>query len=130
GQVYRTHNNLLKFYNGADGIKTGFTNASGYNLVASAVRDDKRIIGVVFGGTTVKARDLRLAELMDEGFAYLQGQPEIVLAAAPRIEAFDGPVLADSTAVGDADEAPSVSSILGIRAAAATELPMLPADSR
>src|SRR4029077_18636953 len=49
-------NAILYLYPGADGLKTGFTCGSGYNLVASALRDGKRIIGVVFGGPTSQQR--------------------------------------------------------------------------
>ena len=50
GRVIANHNNLLRSYAGADGIKTGYIRASGYNLAASAVRDGRRVIGVVLGG--------------------------------------------------------------------------------
>ena len=50
GIKYTNHNNLLGSYSGTDGIKTGYTNASGFNLVASVERNGQRIIGVVFGG--------------------------------------------------------------------------------
>ncbi len=50
------------------GIKTGFTNASGYNLAASSVRDGKRLITIVMGGRSTKSRNDHVAELMDTGF--------------------------------------------------------------
>jgi D-alanyl-D-alanine carboxypeptidase len=68
-RVYKTHNHVLVDYPGADGLKTGFTGASGFNLVTSAERDGKRLIGVVFGGNTARARDNHMEELLDEGFA-------------------------------------------------------------
>jgi D-alanyl-D-alanine carboxypeptidase len=68
GQVHRNHNRLLGAYDGVDGIKTGFINASGFNLVASAQRDGHRVIGVVFGGSTGRARDAHMAALLDDGF--------------------------------------------------------------
>ncbi|MSO92975.1 MAG: D-alanyl-D-alanine carboxypeptidase [Rhodospirillales bacterium] len=68
GATHRNHNNLLFTYEGADGIKTGWIRASGYNLVASATRDGRRVIGVVLGGHTSKARNVRMAELLDKGF--------------------------------------------------------------
>jgi D-alanyl-D-alanine carboxypeptidase (penicillin-binding protein 5/6) len=68
GRGYRNTNGLLHSGNGYDGIKTGFTNASGYNLVASAVRDGRRIITVVLGGRSSASRNAHLAELMDTGF--------------------------------------------------------------
>lgn len=69
GRVYGNHNHLLGQYDGADGIKTGFINASGFNLVASVKRDNRRLIGVVFGGNTWRQRDLEMMQLLDSGFA-------------------------------------------------------------
>ncbi|MBM3535110.1 MAG: D-alanyl-D-alanine carboxypeptidase [Alphaproteobacteria bacterium] len=71
GQIHRNHNRLLGAYDGVDGIKTGFINASGFNLVASAQRDGQRVIGVVFGGSTSRARDAHMASLLDDGFRSL-----------------------------------------------------------
>jgi len=68
GRDYRNTNGLLLAGNGYDGIKTGFTNASGYNLAASAVRDGRRIITIVMGGRTVPSRNAHVAELMNTGF--------------------------------------------------------------
>lgn len=67
-KVFNNHNHLLKRYEGVDGIKTGYIRASGFNLVASAKRDGRRVIGVVFGGTSVTARDNRMIELLDTAF--------------------------------------------------------------
>jgi len=69
GKTYRTHNNLLNRYPGMDGMKTGYIRASGFNLVASAVRDGRRVIAVVFGGRTAKSRDSHMVKLLDIGFA-------------------------------------------------------------
>lgn len=66
--VYSTNRRLLSAYAGADGIKTGYTNAAGFNLVSSAKREDKRIIAVVFGGKSSRSRNRRVAELLDMGF--------------------------------------------------------------
>ncbi len=67
-EVRNTNRRLLNAYDGADGIKTGYTSAAGYNLVASARRGDQRIIATVFGGTSTPARNARIAELLDMGF--------------------------------------------------------------
>ncbi|MBF0305183.1 MAG: D-alanyl-D-alanine carboxypeptidase [Alphaproteobacteria bacterium] len=86
GDVIGTHNRLMLRYAGADGIKTGYINASGFNLVASAKREGQRLIGVVFGGNTAAARDNHMADLLDRGFAALSGgekKPEPLIAAAP-----------------------------------------------
>ena len=68
GRKYYNHNKLLKSYGGTDGIKTGFINASGFNLVASVERDGRRIIGVVFGGRTGKSRDAHMKKLLNKAF--------------------------------------------------------------
>jgi D-alanyl-D-alanine carboxypeptidase len=68
GRQYGNTNGLLHSGNGYDGIKTGFTNASGYNLAASAVRDGRRIITVVLGGRSSRTRNDHVAELMNTGF--------------------------------------------------------------
>ena len=69
GQRITNHNHLISWYEGADGIKTGFINAAGFNLAASAVRDGRRLIGVVLGGPSPFARDRYMAKLLDAGFA-------------------------------------------------------------
>ena len=65
GRPLANHNRMLATYAGADGLKTGYTNASGFNLVMSAMRDNRRLIGVVMGGNTAFQRDRLMAELMD-----------------------------------------------------------------
>lgn len=68
----RTTNNFNKLigrYAGADGFKTGFICASGYNLVGSATRNGKRLIAVVLGSTSGQARAVRAAQLLERGFA-------------------------------------------------------------
>ncbi|MBE9638920.1 D-alanyl-D-alanine carboxypeptidase family protein [Salipiger mangrovisoli] len=67
-QVANTNRRFLAAYKGADGIKTGYTRAAGFNLVASAERGRERIISVVFGGTSTAARNAKSAELLDLGF--------------------------------------------------------------
>jgi D-alanyl-D-alanine carboxypeptidase len=68
GRTHYNHNRLLATYDGADGIKTGYINDSGFNLVASAERDGQRVVAVVFGGATGRERDQHIAELMDRAF--------------------------------------------------------------
>lgn len=72
GKAYKNHNNLLKKYDGVDGIKTGYIRASGFNLVASAKRGSNRLVGVVFGGRTAKSRDIHMAALLDKGFDQIE----------------------------------------------------------
>jgi D-alanyl-D-alanine carboxypeptidase len=68
GIPHANHNHLMSRYEGMDGLKTGLTNASGFNLAASAIRGGRRLIGVVFGGASAVARDDYMASLLDEGF--------------------------------------------------------------
>jgi D-alanyl-D-alanine carboxypeptidase len=68
GKTHGNHNRLLYSYPGMDGFKTGYVNASGFNLVASAKRNGKRLIGVVFGGQTSKTRNDHMVKILDEGF--------------------------------------------------------------
>ncbi len=68
GRRHSNHNRLLADYQGADGIKTGYIRASGYNLVASARRGGRRVIGVLLGGQTAAHRNRKMASLLDGGF--------------------------------------------------------------
>lgn len=69
GKSYGNHNKLLKSYHGMDGLKTGYVRAAGFNLAASAHRNGKRLIAVVFGGKSSKSRNLHMAQLLDRGFS-------------------------------------------------------------
>jgi len=80
GRTHKNHNNLLGRYAGTDGIKTGYIGAAGFNLVASVTRHGVRLIGVVFGGRTSKARDQKMMALLDQAFIGY----EAVAIRAPR----------------------------------------------
>lgn len=67
-KVNNTNRKLLAAYRGADGIKTGYTRAAGFNLVASAERGNERVIATVFGGRSTASRNAKVAELLDLGF--------------------------------------------------------------
>lgn len=79
-KVNNTNTRFLDAYEGADGIKTGYTVAAGFNLTASAQRGKKRIIATVFGGTSTAARNAKMMELMDLGF---NAAPNTVKEQAP-----------------------------------------------
>jgi len=68
GRTYRTHDHLLETYPGADGLKTGYTTSSGFNLVSSASRGGVRLVGVVLGGANGRERDNHMMALLDQGF--------------------------------------------------------------
>jgi D-alanyl-D-alanine carboxypeptidase len=83
GRIVDSHDHLLEWYDGADGIKTGYTVASGFNLATSAVRNGHRLIGVIMGGSTARVRDGEMARLLDLGFADLGNQAPVVAQAHP-----------------------------------------------
>ncbi len=97
--VPNTNRRFLDAYQGADGIKTGFTRAAGFNLTASAKRGGKHIIATMFGGSSAAARNAHVAELMDIGF---RRAPSRVAISAPRTPAYQGRV-----AVAQASAAPA-----------------------
>lgn len=86
-EVANTNRRLLNAYRGADGIKTGYTRAAGFNLVASAERGGVRIIATVFGGRSSATRNARVAELLDMGF---QRAPSRVALRKPARPAYGG----------------------------------------
>jgi D-alanyl-D-alanine carboxypeptidase len=71
--VQRNYNTLLGRYPGADGMKTGFICASGFNLVASATRDGRRLIAVVLGAPSAAVRAVKAAQLLERGFSSSSG---------------------------------------------------------
>ena len=64
----RTHNGLLKTYEGADGLKTGFICDSGYNVVATATREGRKLVAVVLGESSGRERSIRAASMLEHGF--------------------------------------------------------------
>lgn len=68
GKTHKSHNRLVGNYPGADGLKTGYIRASGFNVATSAVRDGRRLLSVVMGGYTSQSRDAHMADLLDRGF--------------------------------------------------------------
>ena len=110
GRTINNHNHLLGAYEGADGIKTGYTQAAGYNLLASAVRGGHRLIGVVLGGTSTYARDRQMVAMLDHAFtdaALAHAQVASVKAThpAPRPEVVAlAPAVRPTIAVGEGDE--------------------------
>jgi D-alanyl-D-alanine carboxypeptidase len=77
-----THDNLIGRYDGADGIKTGYTGASGFNLVSSVTRGSTHLIAVVMGGRTAMRRDLEMVRLLDQTFAQISTNPTLVARAS------------------------------------------------
>jgi D-alanyl-D-alanine carboxypeptidase len=71
GKTLMTHNSFLGAYEGADGLKTGYTEAAGYNLAASVERHGHRLVGVVLGESSRRKRDAQMVRVMDQAFAQL-----------------------------------------------------------
>ena len=85
GRTYRSHNRLVKSYRGMDGLKTGYTRASGFNLASSATRNGRRVVVILFGGRSAKSRDAAVARLMDLGFERLPNRSaEPLVASLPK----------------------------------------------
>ena len=78
GRTYRTHNALVRTFDGADGLKTGYTRRSGFNLATSATRDGNRLIGVVLGGRSSATRDAHMRKILNEAFAAIKQKPNLI----------------------------------------------------
>lgn len=88
GRTYKTHNRIVKSYTGADGIKTGYIRASGFNVVTSAKRNGIHLIGVVMGGRTSSSRDQHMKTILTRQFTALEQNP----ALAKRFETIPIPM--------------------------------------
>ena len=77
GQKIEGHNNLLKTFEGADGMKTGYTATAGFNIVTSAKRGDHRVIVVTMGHKKAEDRDDKVAQMMDRVFTHLEKHQKI-----------------------------------------------------
>lgn len=81
GQTINGHNRLLGRFDGTDGIKTGYINASGFNLVSSVRRGDKRLVGVVLGGKTGASRNAYMMKMLESQFRNARGGKTIAALA-------------------------------------------------
>ena len=84
GNSYANHNRLMGAYRGMDGIKTGYTQPAGYNLVASASRNGRRLVGVVLGSRWAAVRNGLMASLLDQGFRTAPNTLAVSSAAVKR----------------------------------------------
>ncbi|SMX29933.1 D-alanyl-D-alanine carboxypeptidase DacF precursor [Pelagimonas phthalicica] len=110
--VAHTNRRLLSSYRGADGIKTGYTRAAGFNLVASAERGRERVIATVFGGRSTASRNAKVAELLDLGF---KRAPTRVAFRSPRKPPYRGSAKG-RTVIAEAPAAPKPAAKPGQRA--------------
>jgi D-alanyl-D-alanine carboxypeptidase len=127
--VYSTNRKFLEAYDGADGIKTGYTGPSGFNLVASAQRGNKRLIGVIFGETSTAARNQKMAELLDMGFSKVAENVPVRKPALPDLTGIAPGTAAPAPAAavdlvaqvdGDANGRPSTGKTLRLNTAVAS----------
>ena len=129
-KVANTNRRLLASYKGADGIKTGYTNAAGSNLVASAERGNKRIIATVFGGKSSASRNAKVAELLDLGFSLAPNRTPVRKPNAPAYVANNS--LRENTAVKTSlrpkARTKTAETPLLLAEAPKTEVSVLPAD--
>jgi D-alanyl-D-alanine carboxypeptidase len=109
GHEITNHNQLLKRTEGVDGLKTGFTNAAGFNLAASAVRSGRRLITVVMGGSSTAARDENVEDLLNGGFEVLAKRAKgvnITLASTLHepADSAGGPIQRPPTEMGSGEQ--------------------------
>jgi D-alanyl-D-alanine carboxypeptidase len=88
GVNYTTHNRVMQRYPGADGVKTGYIRASGFNLVTSVKRDGYNLVAVILGGTTSNGRDNQMMALLDRTFANLDSRKKSRLAQGDSADEF------------------------------------------
>ncbi len=100
GRSFEGHNNLMKFFDGADGLKTGYTRVSGFNLASSATRQNTRLIAVVMGGRSARDRDIRSAELLEQEFGKmgLGRAAPVIMAMSPLVLDDEEAAAAEQTA--------------------------------
>ena len=107
GNYIKGHNRLLDSMDGFDGLKTGYTNASGFNLAGSAVRDGRRLIAVVLGGSSTAWRDNNMEDLLLTGFEVLKRRARgdrTTIAANLYEDEPAGPIMRPSVEQGDGDQ--------------------------
>ncbi|PKQ10676.1 MAG: D-alanyl-D-alanine carboxypeptidase [Alphaproteobacteria bacterium HGW-Alphaproteobacteria-1] len=123
-KVRHTNRQMLSNYSGADGIKTGYTRAAGFNLTASAERGGTRIIATVFGGNSTATRNAKVAELLDLGF---RKAPNRVAVVAPQRPAYMGKVGSAPIMIAEGQARPDVAGkTVRLTAAAAVKKSLRP----
>lgn len=126
-KVSHTNRRMLEAYRGADGIKTGYTRAAGFNLTASAERNGERIIATVFGGQSTASRNAKVAELLDLGF---QKAPTRVAVHRPARPPYLGKVGAVPVRIATGEDRPAIAAKTVRLTAAAAVIKSLRPQSR
>lgn len=125
GKTIRTHNRLLGHYDGADGIKTGYIGASGYNLTSSAKRGGKRVVGVVMGARSSGARNAYMMAMLDRAFPKCTNGKTIAAVAGSSKGAVD-PIGSTETAEASQPKSKKPRSILAALTGKKPEAPEQP----
>ncbi|MCD2173918.1 serine hydrolase [Rhizobium sp. C4] len=105
GRGIHGHNRLMYRYHGMDGIKTGYTNASGFNIVTAVNDGGRRVIGVVMGGRTAGARDAKMAALLNATMPTAMARRDAAPAPAPIKQAPQVAVVREPTPEPQREEA-------------------------
>lgn len=124
-RVNHTNSRFLNSYRGSDGIKTGYTRAAGFNLVASAERGKERIITTVFGGRSTSSRNAKVAELMDLGFRRAPSNARVKKPVRPKYADVE-----PQTPVASADANPAKGKTIRLVRAVKTSQRPLPRPGR
>jgi len=122
--IMRNHNHVMGKVRGVDGLKTGFTSGAGYCLAATAERDGRRIIAVIMGSPDQKTRDIKMAELIERGFALLPTGSRFIADSSPL-----RPVAAGGTARSSASQPePVIQPVKTLPEPASTPAPVRATD--
>ncbi len=121
GKTINGHNNLMYRYKGMDGIKTGYTNASGFNLVSAVEKDGRRVIGVVMGGRTAASRDKIMERLIDANIKKASPGSQLLVSRSTGVQ-MDIARLGDEIPV-PASRQSALAAVQGMAGATGTEAP-------
>jgi D-alanyl-D-alanine carboxypeptidase len=125
GVQYAGHNRVLNKLDGADGIKTGYIRAAGFNLVSSAERNGRRLVGVILGGQTPYIRDKQMVAMMTKGFKMTSGTGTMLALSAPNSA---GPAPAATPAKAKVPTAVAAAAPVSVPAAVIAAAAMAPTD--
>ncbi|AEY00559.1 serine-type D-Ala-D-Ala carboxypeptidase [Oceanimonas sp. GK1] len=121
GRTYRSHNRMVQNVPGVDGMKTGYIRASGFNVATSALRDDRRVVGVVMGGKTAQSRDKQMASLIERSIGRATQVARVSAKEAPAAEHL---VVSTRTVRQTMRQAPQTQAPVSLQPSAVASLPV------
>jgi D-alanyl-D-alanine carboxypeptidase len=110
--VNNTNRRFLDAYDGADGIKTGYTVPAGFNLTASAERDGKRLIATVMGGASTDDRNRKMSKMLDKGFAAAPRNAPVNPPPPADYQGADAALVAEAAQAPDAPGAKTIAAVV------------------